>query len=93
MSICIVKCRCTDTPATDFQDKRYGKNKRVANYNAKGEASCSCCATIHRDVPQIERKKKKTGTGGGRSYTAVPPVGGWPGGLPEHNGWRPSGGR
>jgi hypothetical protein len=90
MSTCIVKCHCSGTPAADFQDRRYGKSKRVANYNAKGEASCTSCGATHREVPKIHVPKKKSGTGGGRFYVAVPPPEGWPGGNPEKNGWRPS---
>ncbi len=38
-------------------------------------------------------KKKQRGSqtkasGFARIYFAYPPIGGWPGGLPEHNGWR-----
>lgn len=84
MSTTIVMCRCE----SQFQDRRYGKQRRVANHTAKEEARCTVCSATHRvaDAPRI---KKKTGTGGGGSYLAIPPEGGWPGGPPEKNGWHP----
>ena len=78
-------CRCTH----EFQDKQYGRGKRLANYNAKGEGVCTVCGSIHRDVPPITLRKKKTsgGSGGAKSLVVCPPPGGWPGGAPENNGY------
>ncbi len=44
---------------------------------------------------QIPRKGKRSYTTSkpARFYVAVPPETGWPGGLPEKNGWKPSGGK
>lgn len=87
----IVKCRCERTPACEFQDRRYGKGRRVANINAKGEGHCTCCGTIHR-LPESKGERKKSansgGKGGAKWFIAIPPPGGWPGGLPENNGYR-----
>lgn len=38
-------------------------------------------------------KASRTTSKPGRLYMAYPPVEGWKGGLPEHNGWKPSGGK
>jgi hypothetical protein len=84
-----IKCvPCKDGPASVFQDKRYGLNMRVYTSDAKGNAHCTVCGAIHHDKGE-KPPKKKTGTGGGRSYTAIPPAEGWPGGIPEKNGWMP----
>lgn len=44
---------------------------------------------------QIAKKGKhsRTASKPARFYVAVPPTEGWPGGLPEKNGWKPSGGK
>jgi hypothetical protein len=34
-----------------------------------------------------------TGSGLAGSYYAYPPAEGWPGGMPEQNGWKPAKGR
>ncbi len=34
-------------------------------------------------------KHRHESTKPGRRYVVVPPITGWPGGLPEHNGWKP----
>lgn len=40
----IKTCNCTGTPATDFQDKTYGKGLRVHNEGAQGKSfACTCC--------------------------------------------------
>lgn len=89
-----VKCSCSGTPACAFQDRHYGKGIRIANFTAKGttdgrgEARCTCCNAIHRDVKDAPRTKK-AGNRVGRMYVALPPPDGWPGGFPEKNGWRP----
>jgi hypothetical protein len=38
-----------------------------------------------------EGKGKSEKTKLGRVYIAIPPPEGWPGGLPEKNGWKPFG--
>lgn len=38
-------------------------------------------------------KASRTTSKPARLYIAVPPVTGWPGGLPENNGWKPGGGK
>lgn len=81
----IVSCVCKHA----FQDRRYGKGKRVANYTAKGEGRCTVCSSIIRNMPNPIYVKKKSGTGGGRFYVAKAPTEGWSGGAPERNGWRP----
>lgn len=44
MAAQIKPCTCTGTPATDFQDKLYGKGMRVHNEGAMGKSlSCTCC--------------------------------------------------
>jgi hypothetical protein len=85
-----VACRCTLGAAASFQDRQYGVGRRVFTMTAKGEACCTVCSTKH-DVKVEHRPKKKGGGGGGgsKSYRALPPKEGWPGGLPEKNGWRP----
>lgn len=90
MSTAIVKCNCHSTPACDFQDRRYGKGRRVANINGKGDGSCTCCGAMHRGLEKEARKKTSSsgGRGGAKWFIAVPPPEGWKGGLPEHNGYR-----
>ena len=82
-----VKCHCD----SDFQDKRYGRRIRVANYNAKGNAACTVCSTVHtdvRDAPIVRKKTGSGGSGGAKQMTVKPPPGGWTGGRPEDNGYR-----
>jgi hypothetical protein len=54
----ILSCECTG-PAAEFQDKRYGKRKRVFNYSMKGEASCTVCSRKQRvdDGPRAAKQK------------------------------------
>lgn len=41
----VVNCTCKN----DFQDKRYGKGKRVANYSRKHNIyKCTVCSTSHQ---------------------------------------------
>lgn len=44
---------------------------------------------------QIAKKGKQSRTTSkpARFYVAVPPETGWPGGMPEKNGWKPAGGK
>lgn len=49
----IVKCKCKDGPAAQFQDHRYGDGMRVANATEKGDdktvdVRCTVCGTLHR---------------------------------------------
>ena len=40
----IKNCTCTGTEATEFQDKLYGKGKRVFNVAEKKKImTCTCC--------------------------------------------------
>jgi hypothetical protein len=39
------------------------------------------------------KKPSRTVSKLGRTYLAIPPAGGWPGGEPERNGWKHSGGK
>lgn len=39
------------------------------------------------------KQHSHTASGLARTYFAHPPEGGWPGGLPESNGWRPGKGK
>jgi hypothetical protein len=91
MTSVVISCHCTN----DFQDKRYGKQRRLANYTAKGEGRCTVCGSVHMDVPKITIQKKKAsgGKGGAKTMTVSPPPGGWPGGAPEQNGYRRIGGK
>lgn len=45
MSVKIINCSCQTGSGSKYQDEVYGKNKRVANLNIKGEAFCTCCGT------------------------------------------------
>lgn len=86
---CIVNCVfCTpNSPAGAFQDRKYGKQQRVANF-CKDGAKCTVCDHMHR----VERPAKKKSSGGGshrKIFIAVPPSSGWPGGPIEKNGWKP----
>ena len=38
-------------------------------------------------------KNRHEATKMARTYTAIPPAEGWAGGLPEHNGYKPTGKR
>lgn len=61
MSTTFVKCGCgkdKPTPAQAFQDQQYGIGRRVANHNAKGQATCTCCGKVHH-VDDAPRPKKK----------------------------------
>ena len=50
-----VSCSCTN----DFQDKRYGKKRRVANVATDGEkAACTVCGTIH-NIKRIDAYGEK----------------------------------
>lgn len=46
-----------------------------------------------RNKRKIEKagKGKSESTRLGRTYIAIPPAEGWPGGLPEKNGYKPGG--
>lgn len=96
MSVIVLKCGCGgDRPgvgsASVYQDRVYGKGRRVHNLNGKGDAECTCCSTIQRGIVRDADKKKSTnggGRGGARSFIARPPLGGWTGGHPEKNGYR-----
>jgi hypothetical protein len=48
MSMSILKCNCSDTPAAKYQDTKYGKGMRVCNHNQKKGAKCTVCGTIHK---------------------------------------------
>ena len=57
----ILNCGCgkdRPTPAQDYQDKAYGKGRRVCNYSMKSTAKCTCCGTVHRveDAPKPKKK-------------------------------------
>lgn len=45
--VSIKHCKCTGTPASNYQDKVYGKNMRVCNDGNKG-SKCTCCGSINR---------------------------------------------
>lgn len=78
-----VKCRCKHA----FQDATYGAGVRVATANSKNEASCTVCGSkTYIGDTGIKKGKKSGGKGGAKSYFAIPPVDGWKGGMPEHNG-------
>lgn len=96
MSTITVQCGCgglTPTPAQQYQNRVYGGGRRVCNFNAKGEPTCTCCGIRHHRREDAPKPKKTGGGNRGRRYTAYPPVDGWVGGLPEKNGWSPKGGR
>lgn len=86
MNTAIVSCNCTHA----YQDRRYGTGKRVANINAKGEGGCTVCSRKHAIKGYDFKKPKKGsgGSGGAKQQTMLPPEGGWPGGLPEKNGYK-----
>ena len=42
MATQIKQCDCTGTPATEYQDKIYGKRMRLHNEGAK-DCKCTCC--------------------------------------------------
>lgn len=89
----ILSCTCTPRPgdttcAAAFQDARYGKGKRVMNPTAKDEVRCTVCGTAQRYAGNPVKKKKSGGSGGAKSYIAIPPAGGWLGGAPDKNGYR-----
>ena len=92
----ILNCGCgavSPTAAQSFQDRRYGKGRRVCNINEKEQAHCTCCGQSHRIGRDDAKGKKKSnggGAGGGaKQFVAIPPAEGWPGGVPDRNGWRP----
>ena len=44
MAVIIKYCDCKGTPASEFQDKTYGKGMRVHNEKLDGKGStCTCC--------------------------------------------------
>jgi hypothetical protein len=44
MPAVIRRCTCKGTPATEFQDRTYGKGRRVCNVRDKNrELVCTCC--------------------------------------------------
>lgn len=44
-----------------------------------------------RHIIEKKDKGRSERTKLGRSYVAIPPPEGWPGGHPEKNGWKPGG--
>lgn len=51
MATVIKKCGCKGNPshASDYQDKKYGKDNRICNLNEKKDsADCSVCGKTHR---------------------------------------------
>ena len=51
MSLTVIKfCGCSGTPATEYQDKTYGKGNRVCNKviskGDKAEYRCTVCGKI-----------------------------------------------
>lgn len=78
------------SPAAAFQDRRYGKGRRVFNANGKG-ASCTVCSRniLNNDLSFPKPKKGGGASGGAKSFIAVPPPEGWPGGADYgKNGWK-----
>jgi hypothetical protein len=87
----ILPCRvCKSGPAADFQNRKYGKDRRVHNSNGKG-ASCTVCGNrvLNNDLSFAKPKKGGGGGGGAKRLIAIPPPEGWPGGADYgKNGWK-----
>jgi len=47
----------------------------------------------HKIQKPKQARASRTHSKRGRTYFAVPPAEGWPGGDPAKNGWKPSGGK
>ena len=44
----IKRCKCSGTPAADFQDKTYGQGMRVMNQDMKKGYTCTVCGANHK---------------------------------------------
>lgn len=50
-------------------------------------------ANAHKVQKAKHARASRTHSKLGRTYFAFPPEGGWPGGDPVKNGWKPAGGK
>lgn len=41
----VKRCKCSGTPAANYQDKVYGNGMRVMNQNSKKNYRCTVCGT------------------------------------------------
>ena len=47
--VSIKYCKCTGTPATNYQDKIYGNGMRVHNDKPDNKGSkCTCCGNVRK---------------------------------------------